>query len=130
MQDAANDLTTAVRFGRMDMALERVSRSSRDQFTRQHANWGQGIRIVDCELSGVRVEDKEHASVTLVVSWHRIDESEMRSTRVAQRWQDHRGKWLLESEERTLGDVGLLGEPTTVLRPSPSRAQFETITIR
>jgi hypothetical protein len=130
MQDAANDLTTASRFGRMDMAMERVSQTSRDEFTRKHAGWGSAIRIADCDLSGLRLLDKDHAAVTLTVSWQRIDESDLRGTQISQKWQDHQGKWLLESEERIAGDVGLLGEPTTVVRAAPSRTQFESIIIR
>jgi len=130
VQDAANDLSTATRFGRMDVAVERVSRTGRDQFVRQHASWGSSVRIVDCDILGLRLRDKEHAEVTLAVNWQRLDDSEMRATQIAQHWQDHRGAWLLETEERTGGDVGLLGEPTTVVRPAPTNVQFETITIR
>jgi hypothetical protein len=130
MQDAANDLTTATRFGRMDMALERVSQDTREEFIRRHAAWGSAIRIADCDLSGLRLVDKRNATSTLTVSWQRIDESDLRGTQIAQKWKDHKGKWLLESEERIAGDVGLLGEPTTVVRAPQSRTQFESITIR
>jgi len=129
-QDAANDFTTATRFGRMDVALERVSREERDKFLRRHAAWGTSVRIVDCDILGVRLTDKDHAEVMMSVSWHRVDESEMRVTQIAQHWQDRRGAWLLDSEERAGGDVGLLGEPTTALHPSTRPVQFETITIR
>jgi hypothetical protein len=130
MQDAANDLTTATRFGRMDMALERVSQASRDDFIRKHTAWGSAIRIADCDLSGLRLLDKEHAAVTLTISWQRIDESDLRGTQIAQRWRDHHGRWLLETEERIAGDIGLFGEPTTVVRAVESRTQFESIIIR
>jgi hypothetical protein len=130
MQDAANDLTTSTRFGRMDMALERVSRTSRDEFIRKHAAWGSSIRIADCDLSSVRLLDKEHAAVTVTVSWQRVDESELRGTQITQKWRDQRGRWLLESEERIAGDIGLLGEPTTVVRAAQTRTQFESINIR
>jgi len=130
VQDAANDLTTATRFGRMDVAVERVSKTGRDQFSRQHAGWGGSIRIVDCDILGLRLRDKEHADVALAVNWQRIDDSEMRSTELVQHWTDHKGTWLLETEDRARGDVGLLGEPTTVIRPTATGAQFETITIR
>jgi hypothetical protein len=130
VQDAANDLNTASQFGRMDIAMERVSKAGRDQFTVRHAGWGSSLRIVDCDILGLRLRDKEHADVTLGVNWQRIDDAEMRSTQIAQHWSDHRGTWLLETEERSSGDVGLLGEPTTVVKPAPSQAQFQTITIR
>jgi hypothetical protein len=130
MQDAANDLTIATRFGRMDVALERVSQASREEFLRKHAGWGSAIRIADCDLSSLRLLDRDHATVTLTVSWQRIDESELRGTQIAQKWKDHRGRWLLESEERLAGDIGLLGEPTTLVRAAPSRTQFQSIIIR
>ena len=85
-QDAANEFTTATRFGRMDMALERVSREDREAFVRRHAAWGTTVRIVDCDILGVRLTDREHAEVTLAVSWQRVDESEMRVTHLAQHW--------------------------------------------
>jgi hypothetical protein len=129
-QDAAIDFTTAARFGRMDIAIERVSKEDRDRFAKQHAAWGTSIRIVDCDMLGLRITDKDHAEAVVSVSWHRVDESEMRITQVAQHWRDHKGAWLLESEERAAGDVGLLGEATTIMRPNTGPAQFETITIR
>jgi hypothetical protein len=130
VQDAAVDLSTATRFGRMDVAFERVSKTGRDQFARRHAAWGSSIRIVDSDILGLRLRDKEHAEVSLAVNWQRLDDSEMRSTEIAQHWKDHQGAWLLETEERAGGDVGLLGETTTVVRPTRSGAQFETITIQ
>jgi hypothetical protein len=129
-QDAANDFTTAARFGRMDVALEHVSPQDRERFVKQHASWGSNVRIVDCDIMGVRLAKEDRAEVALSVSWQRVDESEMRVTHLAQKWRDRRGTWLLESEERAAGDVGLLGEPTTVVRPSARPVQFESITIR
>jgi hypothetical protein len=130
MQDAVNDLTTATRFSRMDIALERVARTGREEFLQRHAAWGSSLRIADCDVAGVRLADKEHATVNVMVSWQRIDESELRSTQILQKWQDHNGRWLLHSEERLGGDVGLLGEATTVVRSAPNRVQFGSITIR
>jgi len=129
-QDAAIDLTTAARFGRMDIAIERVSRDDRERFVQQHAAWGGAIRIVDCDMLGLKITDKDHAQAVVSVSWHRVDESEMRMTQIVQHWKDHRGAWLLESEERAAGDVGLLGEAATVMRPHSQSFQFESITIR
>jgi len=129
-QDAANEFTTATRFGRMDVALERVSREDRESFVRRHAAWGNTLRIVDCDILGIRLTEQDRAEVMLAVSWQRVDESEMRITHVAQHWRDRKGAWLLDSEERAGGDVGLLGERATVLRPNAGPVQFETITIR
>ena len=130
VQDAANDLTTATRFGRMDVAAAHVSRAGREPFARQHAAWGNRVSIVDSEVIGLRLRDKEHADVTVTVNWQRVDESEMRTTQLMQHWRDHEGAWLLETQERSSGDVGLIGEPTTSVPPSGGAVQFETITIR
>jgi hypothetical protein len=113
----------------MDAALERVSNSGRADFIRKHAAWGAAIRVADCELSGLRFIDEETAEVMLTVSWQRIDESDLRGTQIVQHWKSSHGKWLLESEERSAGDVGLLGESTTVVRATPTRTQFESIII-
>ncbi len=129
VQEAANELSVAARFGRMDVAAERVSRTAREGFVRQHASWGNTVRVVDWELSGLRLRDQEHAEIMLTVNWQRLEDSELRATQISQRWQDHRGAWLLESEERIGGDVGLFGEPTTIVRPTTRQVQFESITI-
>jgi hypothetical protein len=131
VQDAAHNLSVAMRFGRMDVAMESVTRAERDQFVKRHARWGTGIRILDCELVGVSIRDKDHADVSLAVGWQRVEESEVRSTQIAQKWKDEKGTWVLASEERASGDVGLLGEHVAVIRPpSGQDVQFRTITIR
>ena len=131
VQEAAQDLNTAARFGRMDVALERVGKNGREDFVRHHLGWGKAVRIVDYEFQGLALRDKEHADVFLTVGWQRPEEGEVRGTSVTQHWKDHRGNWLLESEERTSGDVGLLGETIVVVRPPPrADVQFQSVTIR
>ena len=131
VQDAVHDLSNAVRFGNMGMAIERVSPSERQPFIKRHARWGTAIRIVDCEVLGIALRDRDRADVTLSVGWQRVEESEMRSTQIAQKWKSEKGNWLLSGEERMGGDVGLLGEQVDVIRPpSGQDAQFRTITIR
>jgi hypothetical protein len=131
VQEASYELSNAMRFGRMDIAMERVNRAGRDEFVKHHALWGGGIRILDCEVVRISTRDKENADVVMAVSWQRASESEVRATQIAQKWKDYSGEWKLESEERTAGDVGLLGEQVAVIRPpSGQDVQFRTITIR
>jgi hypothetical protein len=130
VQDAANDYTTAVRFGRMDIAADQVGKDAHGAFLRQHAAWGNTLRVLDSELLAMRLSDKDRAEVMVSVSWQRVDEAETRVTQIAQRWKNEGSGWRLESEERSRGDVGLLGEPVTMV-PAPERpARFRTITIR
>jgi hypothetical protein len=125
LAEAASDMNTATRFGRMDVALELVGAKARDEFARQHAAWGVGVRVVDVELHGMNLVGDDNADVFLSVSWQRSDEAQMRLTHVSQRWKDDRG-WRLEREERKAGDFGLLGEKTVVLEPARSTARFPT----
>jgi hypothetical protein len=129
LQDAANDYSTAVCFGRLDLASGQVGGNSHEAFVRQHASWGNSLRVLDCELMAMRIREKNHAEVLLSVNWQRVDETETHVTQVAQRWHDD-GGWRLENEERAHGDVGLLGETATIVPPPPAPAQFRSITIR
>ena len=108
VQEAAQDMNTAARFGRMDIAFERVSNKGREDFAKRHAAWGSRVRILDYDFQGLALKDQETAEVMVTIGWQRPDESDIRSTTIVQHWKDHRGSWLLESEERGSGDVGLL----------------------
>jgi hypothetical protein len=124
LADSAYDMNTATRFGRMDVALEHVGPAAQGDFTKRHAGWGRELRIVDVELTGLRMRASDEADVTVNVMWQRPDEAHVRSTQLAQRWQDARGGWRMTSEERSGGDVGLLGErsgPT-----APQRVGYQT----
>jgi hypothetical protein len=129
LADSANEMNTATRFGRMDIALEHVGATARDEFMRQHSAWGRGLRIVDVEVQGMNMLEQSEADVFLSVSWQRADEAQVRVTHVSQRWRDDRG-WRVTKEERKGGDFGLLGEATLVLEPPRTHAQFPTRIIR
>jgi len=130
VQEAAQNLNMATRLGRMDIALEGVAAEAREDFAKRHAQWGSGIRIVDYEFQGLILRDKENADVFVTIAWHRVDESVMRTTAVVQRWRDFKGTWQLVEEERSGGDVGLLGENAVVVRPPRRDVQYETVTIK
>jgi hypothetical protein len=130
VSEVARDLNIAARFGRMDLAAEHTSEAHRREFLESRANWGLDVRVVDLELTQLDVPDAETAEVVVDVSWVRIDENLLRSTRIRQSWQNPGGGWLLNGEERIAGDFGLLGEDVTILRPELRDAHFPTKTIR
>lgn len=111
LTEAALEMNTAARFGRMDVALERVGSRARQDFMSRHADWGTRLRVVDVEFGGFEMTQRDEAEVYLDVLWLRNDEATVRTTRIAQRWRDERGHWELVGEERRDGDTGLLGEP-------------------
>jgi hypothetical protein len=130
VNDVARDLNLATRFGRMDVAAEHTSEAHRQRFHESRASWGAELRVVDVELAQLHVPDSTSAEVIVDVSWVRMSEGLLRSTRIRQDWENPGGGWLLSGERRIAGDVGLLGENVVVLRPEASDAQFPTKVIR
>jgi hypothetical protein len=124
--EAANDLNTAVHFGRMDIASELVRETAREKFTQGHASWGRMVRIVDYEVGTMNIRKDGDADVVVTVSWQRTDETTLRSTELTQRWTSVRGKWGLASEEERGGDPGLISEvvraPYDDATPAPAPA--------
>jgi len=59
----------------------------------------------------MRWVERNHADVSLHVSWLRTAEADVQDTQLSQRWHDDEGKWLMTSEERVAGAVGLFNEP-------------------
>ncbi len=91
---------------------------------------GQTPRIVDVELAGLTMKDEHEAMVQVDVAWVRVDDENLRTTRVAQVWRDDEG-WRLIREQRLAGDLGLFGEPiATTTRQEPRDVQFPSRTIR
>jgi hypothetical protein len=132
LQEAALDANVNARFGRMELATERISAKLRADFLKHRAAWGNKIRVADSELAGVSLKDDDHAEVLVRVAWFRPEEGELRVTTLHQNWTQDRDDWKMTSEERHDGDIGLIGEPVP---PAPERtepvqhAQFPTIRI-
>jgi hypothetical protein len=122
LTESAYDLNTAARFGRMDIALEHVRDTARDEFAQRHAGWGRAVRIVDYDFGGVSMRKDGDADVVVSVQWQRPDESIMRSTDIAQRWTEKRGTWWMISEEERGGDRGLLVDLKAKAEAKPDAA--------
>ena len=109
LADTAYDMNNATRFGRMDVALEHVAMTSREQFQREHAGWMRNARIVDIDFNGIQVKKNGEGEVSVTLTWQRADEATTRTTSLIQRWTEARNVWTMASEEAH-GDEGLLGE--------------------
>lgn len=112
VQEAAYELNMISRFGRVEAVLDKVLPEERSQFIARHQNWHGQLRIVDLELAGIGFPKSDEADVFVNVGWQPANMADMRSTVVRQRWKDQKGTWLLISEERAQGDIGLFGEPS------------------
>ncbi len=119
--DAARELNLAARFGEMGTAAAHASDAERPEFLKRRAEWGKSLRIVDVELAGFQMDEPDSAKVFVDIAWLRVDELNVRSTRIAQFWRDYRiGGWKLFREKRVQGDLGLFGEP---VERAPMRAK-------
>ena len=78
--DAARELNLATRFGRLDVASERASDAARKSFLERRRQWGNELRVVDIDLSGLSLPDPEHAEVMVNVAWMRMSEGLLRNT--------------------------------------------------
>lgn len=135
-QDAVQELNEHVRFGRLQVAIERVDPEERERFTRRHSGWGSRVRIADSEIYGIKLTTNDTADVAVRIAWYRPDQQELKLTTLKQKWKDKRGSWLLVGEERMDGAPGLIGDEanvpaddgTTQVR-AKTNSQFPTIRI-
>lgn len=126
---AAYDMNAATRFGRMDVAVAHVATSSQADFLRRHRSWGRDKRIVDVDVSGIRMITPTTAEVHLSVSWHHDDETIMRQSYLAQKWTSSKGDdWALSEEIRVSGDEGLFeSEEPLEARDEPRPPRMDTV---
>jgi hypothetical protein len=132
-QEAANELNLNTKFGRMEMAAERVAPKAKEQFYEHHKGWGGKVRVADYELAGMKMNGDDTAEVVVKVAWFVIDEGDLRTTTLRQKWKgDIKGDWKMVEEARVDGDLGLLGEkveaPAAAKEPAKRRS-FPTIHI-
>lgn len=117
--EAAHDLNLHTRFGRMHIATAMVAQEARTTFLERRRAWGGNLRIVDFEMQGVKMRGEADADIYVRVAWQRMNEGDLRTTLLEQKWHDFKGSFQLVSENRAEGDVGLLGEPA----PPPAEPQ-------
>ena len=91
----------------MDIAMSYVKSESQQDFARRHRKWHKAVRIVDLEVTGVQMVTAQEAEVHLTVSWHRLDQTTIRDSMIAQKWSQETGDWKLIEELRSGGSPGL-----------------------
>ena len=128
LTNAAYDMNTATRFGRMDIAASHVVSHAQRDFMARHREWGGDLRIVDVELNGVRLVTPETAAVSLKVSWHRLATSEISTSVVSQKWTSTGDGWKLTVEGRSGGAPGLFAAPPPELESKKANDGPSTLT--
>ncbi len=114
-QEAATELNVNTRFGRMELAAEKVAPTAREAFLQRRKAWGSTVRVADYELAGVQMRGNDDAELYVKVAWYRVDQNDLHVTLLKQKWHDFKGDWKLVDESRAEGDPGLIGD-----RPAPA----------
>src|SRR5258708_32930204 len=79
-QEAAQELNLDTRFGRTELAMDRVAPSAREAFAAHHRAWGTAVRVADVELAGMHAKGERTVEVVARVAWDRPDQRELRLT--------------------------------------------------
>jgi hypothetical protein len=131
MQQQASDFNTDIRFGRNELAIEKVGEKEREDFLRRHKAWGKTVTLADYELIGAKMVDDDHAEVSIKYDWYHSDENELHATTVRQKWQTYHGDWRLTGESCIDGDETLFAVGAPRARPESPQpihsVQFPTV---
>ena len=129
VQQTSQEFNMHTRFGRMEVAIQDVSDGYRPEFGRRHGLWHNVLHVTDAEVAALQMVGDEDADVVVRIAWYRVDQGDLLSTTVKQKWHRVTGKWRLDGEERLDGAIGILGEKVEIVTPDtpPVHAQFPTV---
>ena len=123
LADAVHGMVDETRWGRAELAADRVAPAFRERFVKAHARWGQTIEIADVDLGTLRMaRDEESATAILTVSWYALDTMDLATTQIRQRWEHKGGNYVLARESVIAGDARLL-EFAQPAAPEPATAR-------
>ena len=126
LADAVHGMVDETRWGRAELAADRVAPAFRERFVQAHAKWGQSIEIADVDLGTLRMaSDEESATAVLTVSWYALDTMDLATTQIRQRWEHKGGNYVLAREAVIGGDARLL-ERAAPAAPQPATPRAGT----
>lgn len=126
LSDAVHGMVDETRWGRAELAADRVAPAFRERFAQAHARWGQSIEIADVDLATLRMaSDEKSATAILAVSWYALDTMDLATTQIRQRWEEVNGNYVLARETVIGGDARLLeiAAPAEPLPATPARPE-------
>jgi hypothetical protein len=107
--DQVHQLNDEIRWGRVDLAAQRVAPSHRGQFVQSHRAWGTSIRIAEADVTHMQMGLPDGQAASLVTySWFNERTMELSSTTVRQLWKSEGSGFVLHGEEVIAGDESLL----------------------
>lgn len=112
LSDQVYSLNDETRWGRVDLAAQRVMPAYRVSFVASRRDWGRDVAIADTEVSAlVLAQDGNSATSTVEISWYDQRSMVLRGTVLRQRWAKTDAGFLLEEETVFAGDDTLLAAP-------------------
>lgn len=113
LRDSVVGYNDELRFGRMDLAVQRVAPPLRAAFVGGHYRWGREITIADAELVNVEAvgEDYDRAVSFVTFRWYATGSTIVRETLVRQEWVKDHSTYALVAEAVIDGDPILLAIP-------------------
>ncbi len=112
LSDQVYSLNDETRWGRVDLAAQRVLPAYRNAFVASRRDWGRDVAIADTEVSAlVLAEDGNSATSTVEISWYDQRVMVLRGTVLRQRWAKTDAGFMLEEESVFAGDDALLLAP-------------------
>ena len=110
--DSVYDLAEETRWGRTQLAAERVVPDYRHDFLASRRKWGRDYQIGDCDIHHMQLaEDSDSASVVVVFNWYDRRSMEVSETTVQQEWLREGRVFVLKSEEVLDGNPALIALP-------------------
>jgi hypothetical protein len=112
LNDQVYSLNEEARWGRLDLAVRRVSPTYQGTFMTSRRSWGRRVAIADVEVSAIVITPgSDEATSSVELSWYDQQTMELRSTVIRQRWARSTSGYLLDEETVTGGDEELLELP-------------------
>lgn len=102
LRDALVEYTRGLRWGMGSTVARRIAPSQRDAYAQRRAIH-QGLRIVGCQVAGVKLENKKSALVHLQVDWYLAHQGRVRRSLILQRWKRRKDRWEVASERPLRG---------------------------
>jgi hypothetical protein len=107
--DQVHQLNDEVRWGRVDLAAQRVAPTHRRAFIRAHRAWGSMVHVADADVTNMDLGLPDGRAASFVTySWFDERTMELQSTTVRQLWVGEGEGYVLVGEEVIGGDETLL----------------------
>lgn len=117
LQDQVYQLNDETRWGRIDLASQRVHGDYRARFLLAHRAWGHDIAIADVDPTNIQIDGEGDLARSLVtVTWYDQNTLYLDRTVITQEWQRTDNGYQLHAETIIGGNEGLLADATVLDR--------------